>query len=156
MLLQRLCSRWCEERELFSCSCAWASHCSGISCYGTQALACLGFSSCSPWAPLSIGSIFVAHGLSCSAACGIFPDQGSNPCLLHGQEDSLPLSHQGSPIQPFFICDSGLVELNCRNPSDLAKVDRFKSWHSLSDELCDLAHVLYLWVSAPSSVKMGT
>ena len=23
----------------------------------------------------------MAHGLSCSAACGIFPDQGSNPCL---------------------------------------------------------------------------
>ena len=30
----------------------------------------------------------VAHGLSCSAACGIFPDQGSNPCALHWQADS--------------------------------------------------------------------
>ena len=29
------------------------------------------------------GSVIVAHGLSCSAACRIFPDQGSNPCLLH-------------------------------------------------------------------------
>ena len=28
---------------------------------------------------------------------GIFPTQGSNPCLLHWQVDSLPLSHQGSP-----------------------------------------------------------
>ena len=27
-------------------------------------------------------------GLSCSAACGIFPDQGSNPCPLHWQADS--------------------------------------------------------------------
>ena len=27
---------------------------------------------------------------------GIFPIQGSNPRLLHGQADSLPLSHQGS------------------------------------------------------------
>ena len=27
---------------------------------------------------------------------GIFPTQGSNPCLLHWQADSLPLSHQGS------------------------------------------------------------
>ena len=36
-------------------------------------------------------------GLSSSAACGIFPDQGSNPHLLHWQVDSLPLSHQGSP-----------------------------------------------------------
>ena len=25
----------------------------------------------------------VAHGLSCSAACGILPDQGSNPCPLN-------------------------------------------------------------------------
>ena len=29
-------------------------------------------------------------GLSCSTACGIFPDQGLNPCLLHWQVDSLP------------------------------------------------------------------
>ena len=29
------------------------------------------------------GSAVVAHGPSCSAACGIFPDQGSNPCPLH-------------------------------------------------------------------------
>ena len=28
---------------------------------------------------------------------GIFPTQGSNPCLLHWQVDSWPLSHQGSP-----------------------------------------------------------
>ena len=28
---------------------------------------------------------------------GIFPTQGPNPCLLHWQVDSLPLSHQGSP-----------------------------------------------------------
>ena len=45
----------------------------------------------------SAGSVVVAHGLSCSAACGIFPDQGSNPCPLHWQADSQPLRHQGSP-----------------------------------------------------------
>ena len=28
---------------------------------------------------------------------GIFPTQGSNPCLLHWQVGSLPLSHRGSP-----------------------------------------------------------
>ena len=44
------------------------------------------------------GSVIVAHGLSRSAACGILPDQGSNPCPLHWQADSQPLSHQGSPI----------------------------------------------------------
>ena len=39
----------------------------------------------------------VAQGLRCSVACGIFPDQGWNPHLLHWKVDSLPLSHQGSP-----------------------------------------------------------
>ena len=34
------------------------------------------------------GSVIVAHGPSCSAACGIFRDQGSNPCPLHWQADS--------------------------------------------------------------------
>ena len=34
------------------------------------------------------GSVLVAHGLSCSVACGIFPDQGSNLCSLHWQADS--------------------------------------------------------------------
>ena len=43
------------------------------------------------------GSVVVVHGPSCSAACGIFPDQGSNPCPLHWQADSQPLCHQGSP-----------------------------------------------------------
>ena len=43
----------------------------------------------------------MAHGPSCSVACGIFPDQGSNPCLLHWQADSQPLCHQGSPIACF-------------------------------------------------------
>ena len=43
------------------------------------------------------GSVVVAHGPSCSVACGIFPDQGSNPCPLHWQADSQPLRHQGSP-----------------------------------------------------------
>ena len=43
----------------------------------------------------------MAHGPSRSAACGIFPDQGSNPCPLHWQADSQPLRHQGSPIYIF-------------------------------------------------------
>ena len=42
------------------------------------------------------GSVIVAHGPSCSAACGILPDQGLNPHPLHWQADSQPLRHQGS------------------------------------------------------------
>ena len=36
--------------------------------------------------------------------CGIFPDQGLNPCLLHWQANPLPLSHQGSPSCVNFCC----------------------------------------------------
>ena len=49
------------------------------------------------------GSAIVAHGPSCSVACGILPDQGSNPCPLHRQADSQPLRHQGSPISWILI-----------------------------------------------------
>ena len=49
------------------------------------------------------GSVIVAHGPSCSAACGIFPDQGSNLCPLHWQADSQPLRHQGSPKTILYI-----------------------------------------------------
>ena len=45
----------------------------------------------------STDSVVVAHRFSCSAACGIFPDQGSNPCPLHWPADPQPLCHQGSP-----------------------------------------------------------
>ena len=44
----------------------------------------------------------MAHGLSCSATCGILLDQGLNLCPLHWQVDSPPLRHRGSPIY-FFI-----------------------------------------------------
>ena len=54
----------------------------------------------------STGSTVVLRRLSCSMACGIFLDQGLNPCLLHWQMHSLPLSHQASSIhflyKPFF------------------------------------------------------
>ena len=50
------------------------------------------------------GSVVVTHGPSCSAACGILPDQGSNPCPLHWQADSQPLRHQGSLIDFFNYC----------------------------------------------------
>ena len=36
----------------------------------------------------SAGSVVVAHGLSCSAACVIFPGHGLNPSPLHWQADS--------------------------------------------------------------------
>ena len=42
-------------------------------------------------------SVVVAHRLSCSSACGIFPDQGSNQYPPHWLVDSYTLYHQASP-----------------------------------------------------------
>ena len=40
----------------------------------------------------------VAHGLSYTTICGIFPDYESNLCLMHWQVDSLPLSYEFSSL----------------------------------------------------------
>ena len=69
---------------------------------GHSSLRCAGLSLSRPlllWSTGSrrAGSVVVARGPSCSAACGIFPDQGSNPCPMHWQADSKLLRHQGSP-----------------------------------------------------------
>ena len=51
-----------------------------------------------------LDSVVVAQGLSCPAACGLFPDQKSNPCPLHWQAGSYPLYHQGGLNILFLIC----------------------------------------------------
>ena len=79
----RCCSR------AFSSGSKWVL----LSRYGVQVSHRSGFSCCqAPARELWC----VGLGLPCSAACGVFPDQGSTLCLLHRQADSSPLSHQGS------------------------------------------------------------
>ena len=76
-------------------------------------------------------SVAVAHGHSCSAACGILPDQGSNPCPLHWQADSQPLCHQGSPYLLF------LSFLLVEGAQTRSQESRFLSLSALS-RTCDL------------------
>ena len=72
-----------------------SSRCAGLSLSGPLLLQSTG--------SRHAGSVVVAHRLSsCSVACGILPDQGSNPCPLHWQADSQPLRHQGSPLMSFY------------------------------------------------------
>ena len=54
-----------------------------------------------------------AHGLGCSAARGIFLDQGVNRVSWHRQADSLPLSHQGSPWTLFLQSTGSTVQPAC-------------------------------------------
>ena len=70
------------------CCSARASHCSGFCC-GVWALG-MQASLVVARGLQSAGSVVVVHGLSCSMACGIFLDQGSNPCLSIGRQT---LSH---------------------------------------------------------------
>ena len=72
--------------------------------------------------PLSLGK---NAGVSCYALLqGTFRTQGSNPFLqhlLHWQVDSLPLSHQGSPLM-------GLLCYKCRHSA--SKVRRLSANHN--------------------------
>ena len=86
---------------------------------GHSSLRCAGLSLSRPLLLQSTGfrragSVVVAHGPSCSAACGIFPDQGSNPCPLHQQADSQPLHHQGSPAGGFLTTEPPyIIRMSC-------------------------------------------
>ena len=81
---------------------------------GHSSLRCVGLSLSRPLLLQSTGSrragsVIVAHGPSCSAACGILPAQGSNPCPLHWQADSQPLRHQESPPWSFLFQSIDLI-----------------------------------------------
>ena len=67
----------CSEQGMRFSGRVWAFHCCGFSCYRA-------------WA-LEHRLQLVAHGLSCPAACGFFPDQGWNLCPLHWEVGSWPL-----------------------------------------------------------------
>ena len=49
---------------------------------------------------LHVGSVVVAHRLSCPLACGIFPDQGLNLCPLHCK---VILNHWTTKEAPFIV-----------------------------------------------------
>ena len=114
----------CTEPGLLSSCRVWASHRSGFSSFGPQALGSARFSSGGTWAqwvrlPGSSESeshsvmpdSLRPHGLyspwnspgqntgvgSLSLLQGIFPTQGLNPGLLHCQWLLYQLSHKGSP-----------------------------------------------------------
>ena len=75
---------WLQRVGLLSSCTAWASPGCGFPC-------------CGALAPGTQASEAMAHRLSCSTACGLFPDQGLNRSHLHWQVDSYPLNHQGCP-----------------------------------------------------------
>ena len=84
-------------------------------CYGAKASHRGGFSCCSAWAVGYWDSVAAvrrlsgrgawAYGLSCSSACGILPDQGSNPmfpALASGFLSTVP-PQKSLPMYCLFI-----------------------------------------------------
>ena len=72
------------------CCSSWAfSSCGGFSCCRAQVLGHVGFRGCGTWVPQLQSQAVAhrlcscAHGLSCSATCGIFPDP--RPPVLAGR-----------------------------------------------------------------------
>ena len=82
-----------------------------------------------------VGSV-VMHGVSFSTACGIFPDQGLNPCLLHWQVNSLPVSHQGNPcfLMAFLLLNTWIVRLEINSSTKPCLT------HARSQPLCIHSH----------------
>ena len=86
------------------------------------------------------GPAIVAHGPSRSAACGILPDQGSNPCPPHWQADSTT----EPPGKPYFLFLKILPKLHIFftfshffSPPFLAKVLK------KANSLCLLFHLMF-------------
>ena len=79
---------WFSLSQSTGCRCTDWSDCSWTTSWTWQL---------QPWAPEN-GSVAVVHRLSCSAACGIFPDQGSNSCVpCIGRRILNLLRHKRSP-----------------------------------------------------------
>ena len=92
-LMHRLCTGFLQLRQvglLFTAGHGLLT--AGASLVGEPGLEALGLQC---WQ--RVGSAVVAHRLSCSAACGILPHQGLNPCPLHWQADSHPADRQAGP-----------------------------------------------------------
>ena len=91
----------------------------------------------------STGSVVVAHGLSCYVACGIFPDQGSNPCPLHWQADSQSLCHQGSPLKHFQLLKYGMNATTKKFPIDSVQSDYYNVFNHLLTSLFNFLTIMY-------------
>ena len=114
------CCAWafssCGEWGLLSSCNVQTFHCSGFLLQSTGSR-CAGLSSWSTQAqslwlvgPRVQAQWLLFMGLSCCMPCGIFLDQGLNPCPLQYQVDSYPLHHQET--RKFFEIDIFIIVLD--------------------------------------------
>ena len=73
-----------------------------------------GFSRQEYWSGVPLPSpTVVASGFICLMSYGIFPDQGSDPCLLHWQSDFLWLNHREALFCYLNITQSSVFKFPC-------------------------------------------
>ena len=73
-----------------------------------------GFSRHEYWSGVPLPSpTVVASGFICLMSYGIFPDQGSDPCLLHWQSDFLWLNHREALFCYLNITQSSVFKFPC-------------------------------------------
>ena len=143
-----------RPRGLPSGCSARASHCSGFCCWRAHAHG-------------ACASAAEAHRLSCSSACGVFPDQGSNPRPLHWQADCLSLDHQGSPISGSWVTvifnGSKRCSKNCSsnwNNHQLAKTNKInfigipKATHKLASTRGLKERAGYFWQESSVALSL--
>ena len=93
--------------------------------WGCSSLQSTGSSACelggrsSPALEHRLGSC--VHGRSCSTACRILPDQGSNPCLRHWQADFFTTKPPGKPWMSGILTEIGK---GIRRKAPRGKVER--------------------------------
>ena len=77
------------------------------------------------------GSRAEASAVGGPMARAVFLDQGSNLCLLHWQVDSLPLDHQGTLQNAFFIKFSTIKQRGHLQPTPVHLPGESHGWRSL-------------------------
>ena len=102
-----------------------------------QSLNCV-WLSLTPWTIARQASSSVL-GISQAVGCHflllrIFPTQRSNPCLLHWQADSLPLSHQEKPINEAFPMVQWIKNPPA-NAGDMGSISGSRKWEGNGNPL---------------------
>ena len=81
----------------------------------------------------------MVHGLSCPEACGIFPGQGWNLCLLHWAGRFLSTEPPGSPGTS--VSTTQVYPLYCQPIKRVPRAPRLHHWYKKG--------ILYILVFAP-------
>ena len=116
----------------------WYYYC----CCCLVAKLCLTF--VTPWTIAHQAPVYVPSGKNTGVGChfvfqGIFPTQGLNPCLLHWQGDSLPLSQMGSLLLLLLLYKG--KKLSEKKANTFPRLSQRNKWNSKPAHVLDCYQV---------------